>query len=162
MHVSCLMRTVLLEPRRQSEGSCETGSVHPSVPPSFHPSFCLSRCFLGIESLGFSKLWHDARNPYEVVCGRAAFSRKKYFAPKIGKIGQKWAKNRVFEYIEKFCYKLLLNLFYIENVYYLLCSCTNSIFGKILVPAVWAKMFTANQIAGFFNQHISKIDQIKS
>ena len=39
-----------------------------------------------------------------------------------------------------------------ENLYYLLCSCTNPIFGKILVPEIWAKMFSANQVAGFFVQ----------
>ena len=34
----------------------------------------------------------------------------------------------------------------------MLCSCTNPIFGEIFVPEIWAKMFSANQIAGFFNQ----------
>ena len=41
---------------------------------------------------------------------------------------------------------------YNENLYYLLCSCTNPIFMKIFIPEIWAKMFSANQIAGFFNQ----------
>ena len=35
---------------------------------------------------------------------------------------------------------------------YLLCSCTNPIFGKLFVLEMWTKMFSANQIAGFFNQ----------
>ena len=39
-----------------------------------------------------------------------------------------------------------------ENLSYLLFSCTNPIFGKISVPEIWAEMFSANQIAGFFNQ----------
>ena len=39
--------------------------------------------------LVFSKFWHDARNPYEVVRDRASISRKIVFAPKIGKMGQK-------------------------------------------------------------------------
>ena len=43
-------------------------------------------------------------------------------------------------------------MFYNENLYYLLCSCTNPIFRKIFVPEIWAKMFSANQIAQFFNQ----------
>ena len=30
--------------------------------------------------------------------------------------------------------------------------CTNPIFGKNLVPEILAKMFSANQIAGFLNQ----------
>ena len=29
---------------------------------------------------------------------------------------------------------------------------TNLIFGKILVPEIWAKMLLANEIAGFLNQ----------
>ena len=33
-----------------------------------------------------------------------------------------------------------------------MCSCTNPIFAKMFVPEIWAKMFSANQIAGFFNQ----------
>ena len=44
--------------------------------PSFGLSFPLSRHFLGIVSLVFSKFWHDARNPYEVTCGRGRFPRK--------------------------------------------------------------------------------------
>ena len=53
------------------------------------PSFCWSGRFLGMVSLVFSKFWHDARNPYEVVRDRAGFSRKKNFVPKFGKMGQK-------------------------------------------------------------------------
>ena len=55
-------------------------------------------------------------------------------------------------------FKLLKNLviifteFYNENLYYLLCSCTNPVFGKIFVPEIWVKMFLASQLAGFFNQ----------
>ena len=43
-------------------------------------------------------------------------------------------------------------MFYNKNIYCLLCSCANPIFGKSLVLEIWAKMFSANQIAGFFNQ----------
>ena len=42
----------------------------------------LSGRFLGIVSLVFSKFWHDARNPYQVVCDIARFSEKKIFCPK--------------------------------------------------------------------------------
>ena len=45
----------------------------------------------------------------------------------------------------------LLNLLYNENLYCLLCCWTNLIFWKIFVPDIWAKMFSASQIAGFFN-----------
>ena len=39
--------------------------------------------------------------------------------------------------------------------YYLLSSSANPMFGKNLVPGMWAKMLSANQIAGFLNQIIS-------
>ena len=42
------------------------------------------------------RYYNGARNPYEVVRERAGFSRKSFFAPKIGKMDQKWAKNKVF------------------------------------------------------------------
>ena len=52
-----------------------------------------------------------------------------------------------------------LNLVYNESLYYLLYSCTNPIFGKSLVPEIWAKMCLANQIVGFLNQlHIYNPD----
>ena len=71
-------------------------SFHPSILPSVFSSFCLSGDFLGIAWLVFSKFWHGARNPYEIVCDRAGFSSKNFFALKVGKMGHKWAKNRVF------------------------------------------------------------------
>ena len=40
--------------------------------------------------------------------------------------------------------------------YYLVCSCTDSIFGKNLAPDIWVKMLIANQIAGFLNNYIFK------
>ena len=48
------------------------------------PSFCPSRYFLWIVSLNFSKFYHGARNPYEIVRDRARFSRKIFFDPKMG------------------------------------------------------------------------------
>ena len=103
-------------------------------------------------SLIFSKSWHGARIPCEVVCDRAGFSGKIFFCPQNWENGSKWVKNRVFEFIGKSDHWFLLNLVYNENLYYLLCSCTNSVLGNILVPEIWAKMFSANQTAQFFNQ----------
>ena len=60
----------------------------------------LSGRFLGVVSLVFSKFWHDARNPYEVVRDDQIFQKKNFLLQKLGE----WAKNRVFEYIEKFCH----------------------------------------------------------
>ena len=57
-----------------------------------------------------------------------------------------------FQFIGTFGHYFLLNLIYNESLYYLLCSCTNPIIEKIFVPEIWAKMFSANQIAGLFNQ----------
>ena len=83
---------------------------------------------------------------------RTRFSRKIFLAPKLRKWNKNVPKNGFFEYIEKFCDYVLLNLFYNENLYYLLCSWTDPIFGKTLVPEISAKMFSANQIAGCFNR----------
>ena len=56
---------------------------------------------------------------------------EKFFCPKNCENGTKMGqKQDFFEYIEKFCHYFLL---------------------KILVPEIWAKMFPANQIEGFFN-----------
>ena len=79
------------------------------------------------------------------------FWRKKN-CPKYGEIGLRWAGNRVFWIIKKFSLLFSLNLVYNESFYYLQYSCTNSIFGKNLVPEIWAKMLLVNQIAGFLNQ----------
>ena len=60
-----------------------------SVRPSAFLSFRLSGHFLWIVSLTFCKFWHGARNSYEVVRDRAWFSRKIFFVPKMGELGQK-------------------------------------------------------------------------
>ena len=74
---------------------------------------------------------------------------KKIFLPK------KWAKNgqkvEYFKFIGKFSHYFFLNLVLNESLYYLLYSCTNAIFGKNLVPEIWAKILLANQITGFLN-----------
>ena len=51
-------------------------------------------CFLGIESLGFSEFQHGTKKPYQLVCGR--FFGKIFLHLKIGEMGQKEAKKRVF------------------------------------------------------------------
>ena len=66
-------------------------------------SFCWSGRFLGMVSLVFSKFWHDAGNPYEVVCGRARFSRKN-FSQKLGKWTKNGLETEFFEFIQKFCH----------------------------------------------------------
>ena len=77
----------------------------------------------------------------------------KIFCPQNWENGLKMGqKQGFFQFIGKFSHYFLLNFICNENLYYLLCSCTNPIFGKILVHEIWTKIFSANQIAGFFNQ----------
>ena len=96
---------------------------------SFPPDICQS-VFLELDheiSLNFAMVLETLMK----LCTTARFFGRTFFLQKLGK----WAKNRFFS-IWKNCSQFLLNLFYNENVCYLLCSCTNPIFGKNLVPEV--------------------------
>ena len=91
--------------------------------------------------------------------------KKKKKSPKIGKWASKMVKNRVFLSLLK---SLVINFYFYyfllfsnENLYCLLCSCTTPIFGKTFVPEIWTKMFSANQIAGFFNQPYLQNESMK-
>ena len=68
------------------------------------------------------------------------------------KVGQKWAKNGFFNLLEN----LGINFYWIWSIMkiYIICSVPAQILylGKFFVPEIWAKMFSVNQIAGFFNQ----------
>ena len=69
-------------------------------------------------------------------------------------LSQNWEngpKIRFFGFIGKFSNQCFLNLVYKESSYYLLYSYTNSILGKNLVPEMWGKILSANQIAGFLD-----------
>ena len=68
---------------------------------------------------------------------------KFFLPPKLGEWTKNGPKLGLFEFIENFCTE--------ENLY-LVCFCTDLIFGKIFVPGILAKIFSANQIAGCFNQ----------
>ena len=79
-----------------------------------------------------------------------------YFCPKSGENGPKIG---FIGFIGKFSHCIFLNLVYKEISYYLLYSCTNPMLGKNLVPEIWAKMLSANQIAGFLNWlYLQKIE----
>ena len=71
--------------------------------------------------------------------------------PKLGKWSKNVPKTGYFEFIEKYVI-IFYWICYNENLYYLLCSSTNSIFRKVFVPEIWATVFSAKQIAEFFNQ----------
>ena len=96
-------------------GSFKIGSVRPSILLSDLLS-CLSKSFHGIVSLFFSKFWHGARIPCEVVRDRAGFFRKIFFAPKIGKMGQ---KQGFFNLLESF----VINFYWIWSIMkiYIIC-----------------------------------------
>ena len=59
-------------------------------------------------------------------------------------------------------WSFLLNLFYNEHLYWLLCSCTNTIFGKIFVPEIWAKCSQPITLQNFLINYISRTNQWKS
>ena len=144
MH-NLVLYCVLLDPRQQLEGSFKIGSVVlPYVLLSVLSSFCLSRRFMISFFLNFSMVLETRMK----LCVTAGFSGKIFLRQKLTKNGP---KTGFFEFIEKFGHQFLLNLFYNQNLYFL-CSCTNPIFEKTFVPEIWTKMFSANQIAGFFNQ----------
>ena len=77
---------------------------------------------------------------------------EKNLHPKLGKWTKNGPETGFFKFFEIFSHYFLLNLFYIEYLYYVLCSCINPIFGNIFVLEIKAKMFSANWIAEFFNQ----------
>ena len=123
-----------------AEISYKIGSVRPSI----LPFVLLSRCFLGIVLLVFSEIWLGARNSYEVLHDSWIF-REKFFLLQNWERGHKMGqKQGFFNLLEN----LLINIYWIWSV----ISCTNPILGTIFVPEIWAKMFSANQIAGYFNQ----------
>ena len=137
------------------------GPVSPSALPTFHLSFHLFGCFLGIVSLFFSKFLCGARNQYEVVCDRAGFSGKKIFAPKIGKMNQKWAKNSfVFFYLLK---NLVINFYwicFIMKTYIVSCVPVQIPYlGKILFLRYGPKCSQPIRLQDFLINHISRKNQ---
>ena len=64
------------------------------------------------------------------------FPEKLVLSQNLGKWNKNGPKTGFFEFIERFGHYFLLNLFNNENLYYLQCSCTNSIFWKIFVPEI--------------------------
>ena len=122
---------------------------------SVHPSILPFGSFLGIGSLFFSETQHCVRGPCVVVCDRARFFERKVCSKNGPMI-------MCFEFIGKYSHCFFLNLVQKESLYYLLYSCTNLILGKNLVPEIWAKMLSTNQIAVFFYWLLSRIKWWKS
>ena len=133
-------------------------SFRPFVLLPVCPSFHLSRRFLGIVSLVFSKFWNGARNLYEVVRDRAELSGRIFLPPKLGKWTKNGPKTGSFKFIEKSGHYFLLNLSYNKNLFYLLHFWTIAIFGKIFVPEIWAKRSQQIRLQDFLINHISRTD----
>ena len=117
---------------------------------SFHPSICLGvllefchqfLLYFGIVPENQMKLRVKELNFLEM-----------FFHPQNWENRPNSPKTGFFQVIEKLGPKYLLNLFYNENLYYLLCPCKNPVLGKIFVPDIWVKKSSANQIARFFTQ----------
>ena len=114
-------------------------------------------------SLVFSKFCHDARNPEEVVRDRAGFSRKNFFAPKTGKMGQKWAKNRGFFTILK---KFVINfdwICYIMKIFIFCCVPAQIRYlGKFWFLRYGPKCSQPIRLQDFLIKHLSRINQRNS
>ena len=123
-------------------------------------SFRLSRRFLRMVSLVFSKFWHGARNPREVVHDRAGFSRKKSFCPKNWKMRQKWAKNRFSLNILK---NFVINFYWICSIMkiYIICCVPAQIpyLGKFLFLRYGPKCSQPIRLRDFLISHISRMNQ---
>ena len=112
-----------------------------------NPSVLLSSFhdFLEIVSLFVLKFWHGARNSHEVVDDIAWFFRKNFCPPKIEKLTKNGPKTGFFECSELF----VINFYwicYIMEFYSICCVPVEIPYLEIF------QMFSANQIAGFFNK----------
>ena len=130
---------------------------------SFHlsvrPFFSLSRCFLGIVLLIFSKFWHGARIPCQVMCDGAGFFRKIFFAPKIGKMGPKWVNQGFFNLLES----LVINFYWIWSIMkiYIICCFPAQIpfLGKFLFLRYGPKCSQPIRLQDYLINHISRTNQ---
>ena len=119
---------VHVRPWQYLQGPYEIGSVHPSYLASV---WVFSWTWI-IRSLWILS-W--CQKPSWIYTWQPDFL-DKHLPPKL----RKWTKNRSkkgFLNLKKnLVINFSLNLFYNENFYYLLCSCTNPIFGKDLIPEI--------------------------
>ena len=141
-------------------GTVPWNRVFLSFSLSFHlsvrPFFSLSRCFLGIVLLIFSKFWHGARIPCQVMCDRAGFSRKIFFAPKMGQ------NQGFFNLLEN----LVINFYWIWSIMkiYILCCVPAQIpfLGKFLFLRYGPKCSQPIRLQDYLINHISRTNQWNS
>ena len=93
---------------------------------------------------------------------KLSLTEPKFFSPKTGNTDQKFVKNSIFFNLLKNLTEILLNLFYDENVYYLLCSCTNSLFGKSFFLSYRPNCSQSIRLWNFLTSHIFRISQWNS
>ena len=125
---------------------------------SVHPSFCLYRHFLGNVSLVFSRFWHGARNPYEVVCQSQIFW-KKFFCPQNWenepKMGQKLFLNLLKNLVVNFYWVCFL-----MRIYIICCVPAQiSYWGKVLSLRHGPKCSQPIRSQDFLINHISSANQ---
>ena len=108
----------------------------------------VSGCFLGIRSWDFSEFCHKLETLMK-LCMAARFFGKNVFAPKIGKMGQKWffffnLKRKLVFNFQWTCSKIKMLLFavFLDQSYIWEKYCSWDI----------AKILSANQIAWFLNE----------
>ena len=124
------------------------------------PSFRLSGRFLGIVSLVFSKFWHDARNPYEVVHDSRIFQKKNFCTknwengPKMGQ-KQDFFLNILGNCVIKF-YRIC-SIMKIQNI----CCVPTQIpyLGKFLFLRYGPKCSQPIRLQEFLINHISRTNQ---
>ena len=130
------------------EGSNKIGSVRPSV-----------QAFSQNSIISFFHKSDMVLESHMKLFMAAGFSGKNFFCLQNWENGP---KTGFFQYIGKFCDLFWLHLFYNENWYYLLCSCTNPIFKKIFIPEIWAKCSQPIRLQDFLINHRSRTSQWNS
>ena len=130
------------------EGSYEIASVCPSVSPSV-----LLGHLLGIVSLFFLNFGMVLETSMAFCVTKPDFLEKKKICYKNWANGPKMCQKQGFLSL----LKNLVSHFYwvcsVMKIYFICCVPAQIPYlGKFIVPEIWAKIFSANQIARFFNQ----------
>ena len=134
-------------------GSTQKGSMQQGLPTlrsSFCPFVLLSRHFLEIVSLVFSKFKHGARNLYEVVCNRARFCQENFFCPQNWENGPKMVQNQGF--------LNLLKTFVLRKIYIQCVSAQISYLGKFLFQEYQPKYSQPIRLQDVLTNHISRVN----
>ena len=118
-------------------------------------SILLSGRFLGFVSLVFSKFWHGARNPYEVVHDSQIFCKQVF--PQNWENGPKMGQKRVFFNLLK---NLVFNFYWICSIMkiYIICCVLTQIpyLEKFLFLRYRWKYSQPIRLQDFLINHISK------